>query len=83
MRNWLTKNINWDYNFNSTVIHFSKQQKTVLVQLAVAFAQVNFGIACATLFTPSIDLSKAYIIITNFVLTLFFSAICVLLIPNK
>lgn len=61
----------------------SYKQKTVSVQLGVAFAQVTFGIAIAALFNEEFDLFKMFIILINILLTILFSYVSLLLIEQK
>lgn len=65
------------------MIKFSHQEKTISIQLAVAFAQVTFGIASATLFTLPLNSFKLIVILINIVLTILFSGTCFILVNKK
>lgn len=61
----------------------SISRKDVFVQLAIAFAQVSFGIACGTIFSYSIDVYKLITICVNIVLTGLCIGICLLIVKVK
>lgn len=65
------------------MIKLSKEQQMISIQLGVAFAQVTFGIAGATLFTLPINAFKLIVILINIALTVIFSSTCYLLVNKK